>query len=202
MSTRGLIILKSNYSYEGDIINNEPHGKGMFTYDNNDIFIGECKYGKPDGFGIYKYKSGARYIGFFSYGKIHGVGTFEDEKNIYKGTWRCDKKHGIFYRTRKATYSTFLQNWIRGKLLNFKETQYIQPAALQTTKDNPIKSHKKYQLQYKGKHNLCLTCCDNCTNATNSKCGHVVMCYECLKKCEKCPICRAPIEKIIRLFIN
>lgn len=198
---KGLILLKSNYSYEGDIIDNEPHGKGIFSYVNGDRYTGQCKHGKLDGFGVYTFKSGAKYTGFFSYGKQHGVGTFEDEKNIYKGTWRNDRKHGMFYRTQKQLFNTYLQKYIRGRLINYTTVQYIRPELLLTTKRNPLYSRKKYNIRYKGENKQCIGCYDNSTNATNSKCGHVIMCDKCLSKCETCPICRAPIEHVIKLYI-
>jgi hypothetical protein len=198
----GIILLKSNYTYEGNIIDNEAHGKGVFQYANGDKYCGECKFGKLDGFGKYYYKSKAQYTGFFSFGKIHGVGTYEDSINIYKGTWRNDKKHGMFYRTIKNIFKTFIQKWNKGRLVKSEPCQYIQPDALQTTKDNPIRRVKKYQITYKGTEKKCMGCYDLSCNTVNDICGHVVMCYKCLSKCERCPICRAPINKLIRLFIS
>lgn len=198
----GIILSENNYTYEGTIINNEAHGKGTYLYKNGDKYIGECKYGKPDGFGKYLYKSGSMYLGYFSYGKIHGVGTYEDTNNISKGSWRSDKKHGLFYKTKKDLCKTFMQKWNRGKLIISEEVQYIQPSALITTKQNPKNIPKKYQITYKGVDKKCMACCDKPTNAINDVCGHVTMCYECLCRCDKCPICRAPIRKIIRLFIS
>lgn len=198
----GIILLNANYTYEGNIVDNEAHGKGVFRYANNDKYIGECKFGKLDGFGKYFYKSGAIYTGFFSYGKMHGIGTFEDQVNIYKGQWRNDKKHGLFYRTQKSLFQTFIQKYNRGKLIKSEICQYIQPSALQTSKVNPIKSQKKYQVYYKGNEKKCMGCSDKPSNSTNVSCGHVIMCYDCLSKCDRCPICRAPTEHIIKLFIS
>lgn len=197
----GIVLLKSNYTYEGEIKDNDPHGIGRFEYSNGDRYLGACKFGRPDGFGIYTYRSSATYTGFFSYGRIHGVGTFEDTRNIYKGEWRSDKKHGMFYRTNKVDKLTYLQKWIKGKLVKGTPIQYIQPAALLTTRVNPLKKPKKYQISYKGGNKQCIGCDNNSTNAVNSRCGHVVMCVECLGRCDQCPICRAPIDKIIKLFI-
>ena len=198
----GIILLKSNYTSEGGIIDGDPHGKGIFQYANGDRYVGECQYGKPDGFGTYTYRSGATYTGFFSYGRLHGVGTFEDKKNIYKGIWRGDRKHGMFYRTRKADCVTYMQKWQKGKLVSGVQVQYIQPVALETTKINPSKRPKKYQRSFKGVMKKCIACCDAPMNSTNDRCGHVVMCDTCLVKCDRCPICRVPIQNIIKLFVS
>ncbi len=198
----GIVILASNYTYEGSIFNKEPHGKGIFYYANGDKYVGSCKFGKPDGFGIYYFKNGGIYTGFFSFGKIHGIGTYEDEKNIYKGTWRNDKKHGTFLKTNKKKTTTSQQLWIKDKKINNLKIQYIQPAALETTEINPIRKPKKYQTTYKSKEKKCIICLERTTNATNDRCGHVALCYECLAKCDKCPICRCNIGNIIRLFAS
>ena len=198
----GIILSNSNYTYEGNIVDNEAHGKGVFQYANGDRYVGECKFGKMDGYGKYTYRTSPTYTGFFSFGKMHGIGTFEDNINIYKGTWRNDKKHGIFYRTQKQLFQTFAQKWNKGKLVKSERIQYIQPDALRTVKDNPIRVPKKYQTSYRGTEKKCMACLDKPSNATNINCGHVMMCYECLTKCDRCPICRAPIEQIIRLFVS
>lgn len=198
----GIVISNSNYTYEGAISFNKPHGKGIFNYANGDSFVGHCRYGKPDGFGTYYFKKSGTYIGFFSFGKIDGVGTYTDSINVYKGSWRRDKKHGYFYKTHKPTNKSYQQLWLNGKLIASEEIQYIQPDALQTIKTNPMTQPKKYQTTYKGREKTCIACLDNQALATNVACGHVAMCYGCLEKCDRCPICRVEIDKIIRLFVS
>lgn len=198
----GIVILTENYTYEGNIFNKHPHGHGKFQYANGDKYIGHCHLGKPDGFGKYIYVNGSTYVGFFTAGKFSGVGTFEDNKNIYKGTWRNDNRHGSFYKTNKITFQSFKQLWIKGKLMSNIPIQYIPPVALQTTKDNPLKKPKVYQTAFKGVEKLCMACMENPTNATNIRCGHVVMCHQCLSRVSKCPVCRAPIQNILKLFVS
>ena len=60
-TTTGIVILKSNYTYEGSILNKEPHGKGIFYYANGDRYVGSCKFGKPDGFGTYYFNNTGKY---------------------------------------------------------------------------------------------------------------------------------------------
>ena len=144
----------------------------------------------------------ASYTGFFSFDKMNGIGTYEDDNNIYKGTWRNNKKHGTFYRTNKRLNQTYLQQWKNDKLICSKLIQYIQPSALQTSKINPKKKEKTLQCNYKGIEKKCIGCYENPSNAVNIECGHVIMCYECLNKCERCPICRLTNNNIIRLFAS
>lgn len=198
----GVIINENNYTYEGEIHNGIEHGYGTFIYSNGDKYIGEILFGKLDGYGIYYYKSGAKYTGFFSYNRRHGIGTFEDENNIYKGQWRNDKKHGMFFRTKKNCEITFEQKWYNGNQVSSNKVSYIQPSALITHKSNPKNKPKKYQITYKGVEKKCIGCYDKPTNSTNTACGHVAMCYDCLKKCDKCPICRCEIKFILKLFVS
>lgn len=198
---KGIILQRSNYTYEGDIVDDMAHGKGVFQYANGDTYRGECQFGKPDGYGVYTYKNDSTYTGFFSYGKFNGIGTYEDAKNVYKGTWRFDNKHGTFHCTKKSTHTTYLQKWLKNRMIEGYKTQYIRPEALQTTKKHPHRA-LKLQRPYNGKERQCMGCYNAPTNATSVDCGHVMMCYECLCKCDRCPMCRAPINRILKLFIS
>jgi len=203
MSLYGIITVENNFTYEGQIVNRMAHGHGTYHYNNGDWYTGSCKFGLADGFGTYKYGAGKGvYTGYFSCGKHHGIGTFEDNYNIYKGSWRNDHKHGMFYRTHKPSCTTYHQKWLRNRLVSNVPVQYIRPEVLRTTKNNPKKSVKKMQALYKGGDRKCVMCLDKCVNATNTGCGHVVACYECLNQCDRCPICRAYKKEIIRLFVN
>lgn len=200
---KGILILSNNYTYEGTIEQNEPHGYGKFVYANGHTYEGHCVFGKADGYGIYNFSNVIRYTGYFSNGKLHGIGTFESDKVITKGTWRNDRRNGYAIKTNKITCKSFRQFWLRGVLKKEEPIQYVQPEALQTTKNNPIKRPKLYQTSFKGVEKLCIGCNDRSMNAAAVNCGHVCMCYECLSKCsDKCPICRAPVGQIIKLFVS
>ncbi len=198
-----ILILSNNYTYEGTIQHNEPHGYGTFMYVNGDKYTGYCAFGRSDGFGKYTFSNGNTYVGYFSAGKLHGIGTYDTKTKISKGQWRHDKKHGNFLETDKSTCKTTRQIWIKDKLKMEEPTQYIAPECLDTTKDNPRKSQKKRQVSYKAVEKKCLGCGEMPMNSTIANCGHVCMCYECLEKCEdKCPICRGPIDQIIKLYVS
>ena len=195
------VIVHNDYTYEGDIVDDLAHGYGTFRYNNGDVYTGECLYNKSDGFGVYLYKNGSSYTGFFSFGKFNGIGTYEDSKNTYKGTWRFNYKHGSFYCTKKSDHITYSQKWIKNNMIEGHSIHYIQPNALKTTKKHPGKS-QQLQRPYNGKDRRCMACCTAPTNATNTKCGHVVMCFDCLHKCDVCPVCRAPVISILKLFVS
>jgi hypothetical protein len=200
---KGIILHAENYIYIGDIVDDEPHGRGRFYYNNGAIYIGECYFGKPDGYGIYIYQENTAYQGFFSYGKFHGIGTFEDAANIYKGSWRADKKHGMFFRTNKEAQCTYVQKWVDDILISSKDSQYIAAEELKTTKQNPyMRRDKKSKIAYKGAERQCIICNENPANCTNAKCGHVILCYNCFSRCDNCPICRSPVSQLIKLYVS
>ena len=197
---KGVIFEKNLYTYEGDIKNNIPHGIGIYYYNNGDRYVGDCRFGFPDGFGKYNYSNGSYYMGFFSSGKRHGIGTFENAKFIYKGSWRMNQRHGFMTQTNKEDNTTFEQQWIKGKLKEKKQIQYVQPSALQTQKQNPKYIHRKQKpITY---DKLCIGCCDAPMNIAVKRCGHVSMCERCIEKCDRCPICRVKIDEKIKLFIS
>ncbi len=194
------------FTYEGDVLDSRwPHGKGIFYYDNGDIYEGEVKYGKPDGYGKKKIMTNngfVYYTGFFILGKQNGIGTLETDKNICKGNWRTNMKYGKFIKTNKEKKRTYEELWIKGKLIKTTPRQYIREELLKTSDINPKYEKTKEVKVYKGKEKKCIGCYENSTNSTNTKCGHVVMCYDCLIKCDKCPICRCEMGPILKLYLS
>ncbi len=189
-------------AYKGQTLYNNPHGQGVLKLKDGSVYKGSFKYGEMDGFGEFSYPNYGKYTGFMSVNKPHGIGTYEDEKIITKGTWRKGKKHGLFTYTNKVTNVTFRQLWRMGVLEVSKKTQYIVPEQLQTLFINPkSKPKKKYNL-FKGTFNECKSCYENPACATNTDCGHVIFCYDCLSKCDKCPICRVNIGDVLKLYIS
>lgn len=196
---RGVVVYHGNYTYTGEVWGDWPHGQGNYTYANKDTYTGSSVLGRPDGFGVYRFANGGVYTGFFSYGKFSGIGTYEDEKNIYKGQWRADCKHGVFIRTNKITKRSQRQVWIQGKRQQTVERSYCPPETLITT-EKRYKVIKKRASKYKGVAKKCVCCEEEFANATNEACGHVYACYGCLSQCESCGICKTPITSVIQLY--
>ncbi len=194
---RGIIILKDNYVYEGDIIGDVQHGNGKMIYQNGDIYDGNFSYGKFDGYGKYSYADGASYTGYFLYGMYSGTGTYEDNNIILCGEWRNDYKHGGFFKTNKKEYKTTRQIWVDNICISEIPIQYMSSDMLQTKpkihkQTSCVKIHEK----------KCITCLDNIADSTNNLCGHICMCYGCLLKVDECPICRCPINLVLKLYIS
>ena len=100
-----LIFIKEGHSYEGNFINNQISGIGIFKWSNGDIYEGEMKNGKMNGYGKYMYKNGQIYEGNYIDGVKHGLGKliYPDNK-IYEGEFKNGKPEGegtIFMNGKK-----------------------------------------------------------------------------------------------------
>jgi hypothetical protein len=58
-----VLILDNGLSYRGDILASVPHGHGVITWPNGDIFEGEFKHGKRHGQGKRTNRDGSSYVG-------------------------------------------------------------------------------------------------------------------------------------------
>ena len=47
----------------------------------------------------------------------------------------------------------------------------------------------------------CRICMDNEIDAMFSPCSHITSCQVCAEKCERCPLCRADIDSVKRIFL-
>jgi hypothetical protein len=235
-------IRAASYIYKGHILDDKPHGTGMFTFTSStDEYIGECKFGKFDGFGIYKHnKNRVYYIGHFVGNLSHGEGISFHDNTISKGIWINDKKYGIFIKTNFINFKTHKQKWDNGNLVHEEEIQYIPASILILNtcsvidniiaddyqyNNNDITYYKmirsnmnkilnrqspkspcdkfRYINKYKPYENkeLCVACLKNKKNSVTNKCGHLIMCYECLSKCnKKCPVCRVPFDMVLKIY--
>lgn len=47
----------------------------------------------------------------------------------------------------------------------------------------------------------CVICMENPEEIAVDPCGHLSMCAECADKVQQCPVCRGPVEKMLRVFV-
>lgn len=101
-------------TYEGERKNGLPHGQGVMTYKNGDIYNGTWENGVRQGFGLFMKKNGDYYEGDWLNGQKHGNGfyygngfcrtfryssLYSDLKlttgiESYKGEWKYDDPSG------------------------------------------------------------------------------------------------------------
>ena len=91
-------FLKEGHSYEGNFVNNEISGKGIFKWSNGEIYEGEMTNGIMNGYGKYIYSNGQIYEGNYVNGVKEGVGklTYPGNK-IFKGEFKKGSPEGFGY---------------------------------------------------------------------------------------------------------
>tara|TARA_B100001142_G_scaffold72175_1_gene72910 strand:- start:11189 stop:13153 length:1965 start_codon:yes stop_codon:yes gene_type:complete len=97
-------------TYEGDWLNDKPHGKGVLTVVGISTYEGEWRNGEFDGYG--RYKAGdIEYVGNFVNGKKHGYGREVDSGSDckseyeYEGHWKDNVKEGFGKYTSSFFFS-------------------------------------------------------------------------------------------------
>lgn len=85
-------------TYEGELVNNKPHGKGVFRFNDGGMYKGDFVRGEFTGKGVMTYTfptRGYRYEGDFVHGQRHGKGvyTFPSGKR-YQGEFVDNDIHG------------------------------------------------------------------------------------------------------------
>lgn len=87
--------------YIGEILNESlvRHGRGIFWYPKDDVYMGGWKNDVFDGEGVYIFGSGERFEGQLRNGLKNGPGTYYYASGAYySGSWADDLKDGTgFY---------------------------------------------------------------------------------------------------------
>ena len=108
--------LSISWKYEGEILNNQPNGKGILIH-KNQKYVGYFKNGLFHGYGEYTYGNDGIYKGNWRKGFRHGEGEYlSSNGDRYIGKWRnnkpsfvkgYDKKGDLFYEERSKKDKLF-----------------------------------------------------------------------------------------------
>ena len=104
--------------YEGQMFQNQMHGRGIFTSSQGYVYTGEFKNGKPNGFGKLVYENGDQYEGSFENDMLHGTGKYiYANGDRYQGEFQNDLPHGqgVYILANGNTYSGL---WEKGGLVS------------------------------------------------------------------------------------
>lgn len=103
--------------------------------------------------------------------------------DVYEGGWLDDQKHGQGEFVEKRTGNRYVGGYENDKRWG-KGTTYWEVADQQAA--------------------LCQVCYFEEVDALFYRCGHVVACYPCAKQCVSesngCPVCRKPIEAVVKMY--
>lgn len=105
-------ITFSEGTYVGESIGDIPHGKGVFTFANGDVYDGEWRNGQKHGHGVYK-QGNTTFEGEFVNDKRNGPGVLTGpNQNKCVGDWVNDQRHGtmIFTTGGKNTRFEYWEN--------------------------------------------------------------------------------------------
>ena len=81
--------------YEGQVLDGQMHGMGVFSSVSGDVYVGQFKFGRPDGRGKMDFANGDRYQGDFREDSMHGRGTYHYVNgDKFIGHFQEDRPHG------------------------------------------------------------------------------------------------------------
>ena len=111
------ILLPNGDRYEGQVLEDKMHGKGVYAFANGDIYDGDFYMDERLGKGFYQHDSGAWYEGQFKDGRPHGKGVYHFENgDCYTGQYEYGQPHGHgSYVTKAGKYLTGV--WKNGQLI-------------------------------------------------------------------------------------
>lgn len=86
------VIRYNGGMYEGEIVDNLPHGQGTYTRTDGFKYIGEWKHGEMHGSGVLTFSDGAEYVGELKNDALHGTGKITlFNGSFFAGEWQFDK---------------------------------------------------------------------------------------------------------------
>jgi len=149
----GKLVYPDGSVYEGELVQNIKHGKGMWRSSRGAYYSGSWENGKTHGSGVLTYPNGTTYTGEFRHGQKHGKGVITSNgKCIAKGTWVNDVKAPAAIKSSGNTEESVNHSSSNATTGDMKMTDTgivtpmdtindtIQPALTKPTKDTTIAS--------------------------------------------------------------
>ena len=97
----GLYIWNNKYCYEGSFVKGKMHGKGLYKWPDGGTYLGEYINNIKEGKGIFKWANGKIYDGSFKNGKPNGSGVI----TFLNGT-----KSEVFFEEHKMIIKSAINN--------------------------------------------------------------------------------------------
>jgi MORN repeat len=108
-------MLWKTRTYDGEWVQDKPHGQGRVVWSNGAIYTGQFQKGKYHGLGVYVWPSGKKFVGRWENGvkNGHGLYTWPNGKK-YDGEYKDGLKEG-YGRMTWADGSTYCGGFKRNK---------------------------------------------------------------------------------------
>jgi hypothetical protein len=130
-----IITMSNGDRYEGETLNNEPHGKGTLTGANAEyVYEGDFVLGKPTGKGKVTFKNGNVYEGDFLNNLFHGFGTLTTHDGEYVGQWLNHERHGVGtanWKNGNWYHGEWQKNLMHGQGTRYKKNRFCYQGQLQ-----------------------------------------------------------------------
>eukprot|EP00123_Amoebidium_parasiticum_P001372 comp12443_c0_seq1/m.7364 comp12443_c0_seq1/g.7364 ORF comp12443_c0_seq1/g.7364 comp12443_c0_seq1/m.7364 type:complete len:396 (-) comp12443_c0_seq1:563-1750(-) len=211
--------------YVGEFKEGKPHGTGTLTWPDNRWYAGRWVEGRQDGQGTYQGPDGRTYRGEWSRGKQHGKGVLAwKDGREYDGGFINGAQHG-FGRLRWPDGRTFEGQWVcghahgQGKMafpdgewfegewadgVNIGKTKSSHPLSPVVTGASGGMDTPQDIGSGDGQSKTCAICMERPSNTVFIQCGHMAACIACAdllwSRGDPCPICRATIRFVQRVF--
>lgn len=140
----------------------------------------DLSYGRAHGHGTTVNLAGDHYVGNFTAGSKAGAGTMAYANgDTYEGDWKTDEPNG------------------QGKMV-YAKTGNVYTGGFKKRKRH---GHGTFVLKVADEDmQLCKICYESEMNACFNSCGHVVACDECARQVDICPVCRAAVRSVVRMW--
>ena len=109
-------------TYEGDWVNDEMNGKGVYTYISGSIYTGHWKSNKHHGKGLLTFSDGSYYDGEWLDHKMHGLGVYVDTKGrkwegeFVNGSFKANEQKKLRLNRIKMEYLETAETMVREKI--------------------------------------------------------------------------------------
>lgn len=121
----GIYFYQNGDRYEGIWLKNKKHGLGNMFYKDGSMYVGQWNNSEKFGNGVYYYKSGDKYEGEFNLSKRHGKGKLSgNDGSIFEGSFFSNKKHGTGIMTFRNG-KKFIEVWDNG-ILKSSQLQFAE----------------------------------------------------------------------------
>lgn len=197
--------------YQGDFKDLKHDGFGIMTMDYiiKSEYKGSFEDGKCHGYGVMNWGNGNKFEGEWEKGKkVHGT-HYYNNGNVFKGDYYDSKpEKGFLTANRK----TFFRLWDENhNLIEENETDYIPPHEMKTLsceedivklqqENNTLRQIIEEKKEGEMNRRLCNVCMVNEINCIQN-CGHFSFCSDCIRKVDKCPLCRENITSHIKFYL-
>jgi hypothetical protein len=141
----------------------------------------QLHHGLISGQGVKVATNGDLYRGMFRNGLIHGEGTmlYAGSNDVYTGSWLAERRFGQGKMVYGKTGNVYVGEWRDGRRHGSGTMSYKQADE---------------ELQ------MCHICYSNEIDALFYRCGHILACEVCARQCSECPICRRPVDAVVKIF--